>query len=56
MNERLYSRKFILTVVILLIATVALFTDVLAGAEWVTVSTLVLGIYGGANVMAEKNK
>lgn len=50
------SRKFILTVIIGLIATVALFTGFLTGGEWITINTLILGIYGGANVLSERNK
>jgi len=48
------SRKFLMTAVVETIATIALFTSFLTGAEWITVTTLVLGIYSGANVWASK--
>ena len=48
------SRKFLMTAVVETIATIALFTNFLTGAEWITLTTLVLGIYSGANVWASK--
>ncbi len=50
------SRKFIFAVIIGLIATVALFTGFITGGEWITINTLILGLYSGANVISEKNK
>ena len=53
-DSKYHSRKFLMTAVIEVVATVALFTAFLTGAEWITITTLVLGIYSGANVWASK--
>jgi hypothetical protein len=44
------NRKFKFTVAIFLAATAALFFDKLAGGEYVTLITLLSGIYTGGNV------
>lgn len=48
------SRKFILSVGILVISAVALFTGVLPAGSWVALSTLVLGGYAASNVIEKK--
>jgi hypothetical protein len=53
-DSKYRSRKFLMTAAVEVVATIALFTAFLTGAEWITVTTLVLGIYNGANVWASK--
>lgn len=48
------SRKFGLAVGALVVSALALFTDKIAGGEWVATITLVLGIYSAANVAEVK--
>lgn len=49
-DDRYRSRKFRLAVGCLLISAIALFTGFVTGAEWVTVVSLVIGLYGASNV------
>ncbi len=55
-QERFKSRKFALAVAIQLTSIIALFTGHLGGGEFIGVSATVLGLYGGANVLSERNK
>jgi hypothetical protein len=48
------STKFIHSMGVQIVATVALFTAHLTGGEWIAASTLALGIYSIANVAAGK--
>ena len=48
------SRKFYLTVSVLALASIFLAVSKLTGGEWITITTLVLGMYKTANVL-EKN-
>jgi len=43
------NRKFTIAVAALLISAVGLFVGRLTGAEWVTVSSLIVGLFSGAN-------
>ncbi len=48
------SRKFLLAVFAQLVGTIGLFVDKLGGGEYVALTTVVLGLYGAANVAAVK--
>lgn len=50
------SRKFGLTVSILLFASLFLYVSKLTGGEWITICTLVLGMYKTANVIEHKDE
>ena len=50
---KLSSRKFLLTLLTLVLAFAGLFMDKLAGAEMVTLVSMVLGIFTGGNVAAK---
>jgi len=43
------NRKFTVAMSALLLSAVALFIGKLAGSEWVTVTGLIVGLFGGAN-------
>jgi hypothetical protein len=43
------NRKFTVAMSALLLSAVALFVGRLAGSEWVTVTGLIVGLFGGAN-------
>ena len=44
------SRKFIAAVVVITVASVALFMGKLGGGEWIAAVNIALGLYVGANV------
>ncbi len=44
------SRKFILAVSIILLTFVGLLIKVLDSSQWVTVSTMIMGMYAAGNV------
>jgi len=48
------SRKFGLTIGVVLLASIFLAVKLLAGVEWVTVVIAALGLYKYANVMEKK--
>ena len=48
------KRKFVTTLLVLLSSVVALFTGHLDQTAWVTVATLSLSIYSGANIVDKK--
>lgn len=50
MNSRYASRKFLIALTTLIVAHVGLFTSTISGSEWLSAVTLILGIYGAANV------
>jgi hypothetical protein len=51
---RYTSRKFLLALLALSIGTVALFTEYLDGAQFVTLVSIVLGLYGTAQVVDKR--
>ena len=48
------SRKFILCLLVIFIGTIGLFTNFLTGAQIVSLFTLALTIYSGANIYQHK--
>ena len=50
------STKFIHAIGVQIVASVALFTDFLTGAEWIAASTIALGIYSWAEVTQKRNE
>lgn len=48
------KRKYILTWAVVVASIAMVFTDKLDGAGWITVATLALSIYHGANVIDKK--
>lgn len=50
----LKSRKFILALVFTIAGVAAMFTGKLGGGEFIGLAATVLGLYGGANVLAGK--
>lgn len=48
------SRKFVLTVAVLAVGSIALLIGKMGGGEFVALATLVLGVYGTANVTEKK--
>ncbi len=54
MNPRYLSRKFLLTLLIVLLATVLCFVALIDGGMWVTVVSLSLTTYSAANVAQKK--
>lgn len=54
MNPRYLSRKFILTVLIVLLGTALRWFDLVDGGMWVTVVSLALTVYVGGNVAQKK--
>ena len=53
MNDRYTSRKFILAVFFSLASTVGLYFGHITDSNYVIIVGLVLGLYGGSNVMAK---
>ena len=49
------SRKFALAAVAMLASVLALFLDKIGGGEWIGAIGVILGLYGGANIMENKN-
>ena len=54
MNPRYLSRKFFLTLLIVLLGTALRWFDMIDGGMWVTVVSLALTIYVGGNVAQKK--
>ena len=48
------SRKFLLTFCVLFIGSIALLIGKMGGGEYVALSTLVLSVYGTANVVEKR--
>ena len=53
-QRRRSSRKFLLALMAMIASIVGLFTDELDGGTWVAALTLILGVYGAANVAQRK--
>ena len=54
MDEKFRSRKFGLAVTFSLVSIAALFSGHLSGGEFIAATTVILGLYGAANVMDKK--
>ena len=50
------SRKFLLTVLFAVAGTVALFLGTMDGGTYVALATLILGVYGYANVAEKRGR
>lgn len=50
MGDKRFRKKFGFTLIAFAVATVALFIDKLTGGEWVTVTTVLAGVFGAADV------
>lgn len=50
------SRKFLLTFCVLTVGSIALLVGKMGGGEYVALATLVLGVYGTANVAEKRQK
>lgn len=48
------SRKFILAVFAIVVSAVSLYADKIGSGEWIASITIVLGLYGAANVAQRK--
>lgn len=53
-NPRYLSRKFLLTLLIVLLGTFLRWFDLVDGGMWVTVVSLALTVYVGGNVAQKK--
>jgi len=53
--NKLSSRKFGFAVAGFVMACIFLYIDKIGGGEWVTITTLILGMYKAANVLEHKN-
>jgi len=49
------SRKFALAAVAMLASVLALFLNKIGGGEWIGAIGVILGLYGGANVIEKKS-
>ena len=56
MDSKFTSRKFNLTLLVLLMACIFLYIGKLSGGEWIVVVTVVLGMYKVANVAEHKQE
>lgn len=54
MNPRYLSRKFLLTLLIVLLGTALRWFDMVDGGMWVTVVSLALTVYVGGNVAQKR--
>jgi hypothetical protein len=50
------SRKFLITISILIVGSIALLIGKLGGGEYVALATLILGVYASANVVEKRQK
>lgn len=48
------SRKFLLALIASIVSSIALFTIDFSGATWVSAQSIILGLYGAANVTNKK--
>ncbi len=55
-DDRYRSRKFRLALFASVVASIALFTIDFSGTTWVTAQSIILGLYGAANVGEKKVK
>ena len=56
MNPRYLSRKFLLTLLIVLLGTLLRWFEMVDGGMWVTVVSLALTVYVGGNVAEKKGE
>ena len=56
MNPRYLSRKFLLTLLIVLLGTLLRWFEMADGGMWVTVVSLALTVYVGGNVAQKKGE
>ena len=54
MTVRFSSRKFIGAAVVFITATLLLINELIGSGEWVTITTLSLGIYTSGNVISKQ--
>lgn len=54
MKEKYNSRKFLLSLLVILIGTIGLFTGFIAAAEFVSLCVLSLTVYAGSNIWNKK--
>ena len=54
MDDKYRSRKFGLAAFASGCSAVALFMGIISGGEWVAAQTIILGLYGAANVWEKK--
>ena len=55
-SQRLQSRKFLISIFLLITATVAMFMDLADFGQWMSLSQFVVGVYTSANVIGHFNK
>jgi len=53
-DEKYRSRKFLLALLASIVSSIALFTIDFSGATWVSAQSIILGLYGVANVTNKK--
>lgn len=53
-DEKYRSRKFLLALLASIVSSIALFTIDFSGATWVSAQSIILGLYGAANVTNKK--
>ena len=53
-DEKYKSRKFLLALLASIVSSIALFTIDFSGATWVSARSIILGLYGAANVTNKK--
>lgn len=49
--QKYLSRKFLVALAVVIIATVALFVGRITGAEWLAATNVAIGLYIGGNVV-----
>lgn len=55
MKMNFTQRKFTLAMIAMVTSVIALLTDHLSGGEWIGAIGVILGLYGGANVLEKRN-
>jgi len=55
MDDKFRSRKFMFATTILALASLFLWLDKIGGGEWVTICTLIMGIYAAGNVVEKRD-
>ena len=53
-DEKYKSRKFLLALLASIVSSIALFTIDFSGTTWVSAQSIILGLYGVANVTNKK--
>lgn len=54
MTDGYSSRKFLLSVIAMGVSATSLFMDIIDGGTWVAALSLILGLYGAANVVEKR--